>query len=350
MICYVVSSCEDMTLPEAKKIQDLVNDNSGRTPEYYENLRAYKKTKHQIAFGWFGFWNGGTTSNRGSLNSLPDSMDIVSTWGSVWSNLTQRQQDDLRQIQQLKGTRVAFTVILTNVGDKCTPIEHASSYEDQCKYWGYEKGNDQAIKLACEKYANALCDTLFKYNYDGFDMDFEPSYGYAGNLAMKHTVDPKPMTWFVEALSKRIGPKSDSGKLLLIDGETWASPPHLAPYYDYIIEQAYTARNLAALESRYQRYIKHYGAYRDQDDLTSIYILTENFESYWKEGGVVYTDENKKTMPSSLGMAIWQPKDPKILKGGAGTYHMEYEYVHNPDYKYMQQMIQLMNPAAVPAF
>ena len=50
-------------------------------------------------------------------------------------------------------------------------------------------------------------------------------------------------------------------------------------------------------------------------------------------------------MPSLLGMARWQPADGSGKKGGVGTYHMEYEYALDPEYKYMRQAIQIMNPA-----
>ena len=72
-------------------------------------------------------------------------------------------------------------------------------------------------------------------------------------------------------------------------------------------------------------------------------IVTENFESYWKNGGVTYTDEEGNKMPSLLGMAGWHPEEGR--KGGCGAYHMEYEYAHDPEYKFMRQAIQIMNPA-----
>ncbi len=58
--------------------------------QYYENLRAYKKTKHQLAFGWFGGWKATGTSQSRYLSSVPDSVDIISIWGS-WNNLTPEQ-------------------------------------------------------------------------------------------------------------------------------------------------------------------------------------------------------------------------------------------------------------------
>lgn len=50
--------------------------------EYYAALREYKKTDHQITFGWFGNWSGEGTSLVNSLAGIPDSVDLVSIWGN----------------------------------------------------------------------------------------------------------------------------------------------------------------------------------------------------------------------------------------------------------------------------
>ena len=91
-VSFLVQSCDDWTEMEAKKIQSTVG--TPKTPEYYQQLRAYKQTEHTLAFGWFGFWNGGnSTSARGALRSVPDSMDIVALWGDVhWANISKEKQ------------------------------------------------------------------------------------------------------------------------------------------------------------------------------------------------------------------------------------------------------------------
>ena len=33
--------------------------------------------------------------------------------------------------------------------------------------------DEEAVKASIVKFANAICDTIDKYNYDGFDMDWE---------------------------------------------------------------------------------------------------------------------------------------------------------------------------------
>ena len=47
----------------------------------------------------------------------------------------------------------------------------------------------------------------------------------------------------MKALGERIGPKSGTGRLLVIDGEPQSIHPETGPYFDYFIVQAYS--NLA---------------------------------------------------------------------------------------------------------
>ncbi|MDC1107347.1 glycoside hydrolase family 18, partial [Prolixibacteraceae bacterium] len=110
----------------------------------------------------------------------------------------------------------------------------------------------------------------------------------------------------------------------------------LGKYLDYCICQAYQCSNEARLDGYYNRctYLEEF--------TPSKLIVTENFESYWENGGVTFYKDGVE-MNSLQGMARWNPKDGR--KGGVGTYHMEYEYVHNPDYKYLRDAIQIMNPA-----
>ena len=48
-----------------------------------------------------------------------------------------------------------------------------------------------------------------------------------------------------------------------------------------------------------------------------------------------------------MGVAQWQPiiEGEKVMKGGCGTYHMEYEYRNPEPYKFLIEAIQIQNPA-----
>ena len=69
-------ACSDWTEPEPR------NYFEPKSESYYAALRDYKKSDHQVTFGWFGNWTATGTSLRGSLMGLPDSVDFVSMWGN----------------------------------------------------------------------------------------------------------------------------------------------------------------------------------------------------------------------------------------------------------------------------
>ncbi len=208
---FVFVACDtDMEIKNPANLTD-----PARTPEYYEALRAYKKTDHPVAFGWFGNWVGAGASLENSLRGLPDSVDFVSIWGN-WRNLTPERKADLEYVQSVKGTRALMCFIVQNVGDQLTP-----DGEDASTFWGE---GDEAIV----KYANAICDTIDKYGYDGFDYDYEPHYGHSGNISGNASAEKV----FIETLGRRIGPKSGTEKMLVIDGEPQSINSELGEYFN----------------------------------------------------------------------------------------------------------------------
>lgn len=293
------------------------------TEEYYANLRAYKNSKHQLAFGWFGGWTASGAARSKYLSSVPDSVDLISIWGA-WSNLTLAQIADLRYVQEVKGTKVMFTIFAHELPEL------------------YEQ-TDEGV----QKYASDLCDSIVKYGYDGIDLDYEPGFGGKGyfinpenlnstNLSVKGMYN---MEVLCRALSERVGPASGTGKLFAIDGVPYKLNKGLAELFDYGIVQAYYCRSYTDLQGRFDN-ADNNGWKPEQ------YIFTEDFEKSWRTGGEAdYIDEEGNVMPSLLGMARFQPNQG--MKGGCGSYHMEYEYNHTDDeYKFLRQAIQIMNPAA----
>ena len=332
-----MASCDDWTDTEIKNPTDLTHTN--KSDAYYKQLREYKKSDHEVAFGWFGNWVGSGLSLENTLAGLPDSVDFVSIWGN-WHSLSVDRKADLKYVQEVKGTRALLCFIVANVGDQLTPAG-----EDRTTFWGE---GDEAIR----KYANAICDTIDKYNYDGFDWDFEPNYGSPGNIASydeAHAV-------FVEEMSKRIGPKSGTGRLFVIDGEPQSLNSNLGRYFDYFIVQAYGSYGYSDLDNRLSNTIRNFQNATEEADKLSPeetakkYIVTENFENWAKAGGVSHTTRDGRTVPSLIGMAEWKPiiNGKAVQKGGMGTYHMEYEYNvsgYNVSYPYLRKGIQIQNPS-----
>ena len=71
-----------------------------KSEQYYADLRAYKqRTDHEVFFGWFGGWNTKSPNMRGSLKSVPDSVDIISIWSGTYD------REDMEYVQNVKGDR-----------------------------------------------------------------------------------------------------------------------------------------------------------------------------------------------------------------------------------------------------
>ena len=86
--------------------------------EYWENLRAYKaRNDHEVFFGWFGGWTANSADMINYLRSVPDSVDIISIWGA-YQNLSPAQMEDLRYVQDVKGTRVTYTIFAHKIPDE----------------------------------------------------------------------------------------------------------------------------------------------------------------------------------------------------------------------------------------
>lgn len=283
-----------------------------KSEAYYESLRIYKKTEHQIAFGWFGNWTASGAAMSTRLTNVPDSVDIISIWGG-WNNITPVMKEDMEFVRNVKGTKVIFTIFAHDIPE---------AY--------------QVNREGIEQYASDMCDSVSKYGYDGLDLDYEPGFGGSGPLVSGEG-HMDNMEIFVRKLSEKLGPASGTGKLLTIDGVPYHLNLGLAELFDYGIVQAYNSFGDTDLQSRFNN--AYANGWKPEQ-----YIFTENFESLWQSGGNPnYMDARGNRMPSLIGMARFNPSQG--TKAGVGTYHMEYEYLALPDYKYLRQAIQVMNPA-----
>ena len=303
-------ACSDWTDPEREITQHpdqqspILRDNA-----YYQALREYKKTKHKIAFGWYGSWTAVGASYQTRLQSAPDSMDIISIW-SQWHSLTPEQIADKEFVQKIKGTKVTFTIFSDKMPEPFLTEIGGGEYTDE----------------AIEAYAKAYCkDSMDKYSYDGIDVDYEPGYGASGPF-VGH--DNELFRKLILAMSKYVGPKSGTGRLLMIDGVPYAVHADVADCFDYGIVQAYNSYGYTDLQDRFDDAYKK-GWKPEQ------YIFAENFESLWKTGGVSHECRDGQWVNSLLGMARFNPTQG--FGAGFGAYHMEYEYANSSmPYKYMR--------------
>ena len=348
-----LTACSDWTETEIKNPTDLTATNKSET--YYAKLREYKNSDHPKAFGWFGNWTGDAAMLNNSLKGLPDSVDFVSLWGN-WRNLNDKQKRDLQFVQQVKGTKVLMCFIVMDIGDQMTPplpadkAKAGTTWKEWRKeFWGWGDSNESRI-AAAQKYANAICDSIDKYGYDGFDIDAEPNFAQPFATDKEMWTEQGVMTAFVQTLSKRIGPKSGTNKMLVVDGEPDALPESLGDHFDHFILQAYSTYSDEQLNSRLRTQIEHFKNTLTPEQVAKKIIVCENFENYAAKGGVDFRTKQGNILPSLLGMAYWQPtyNGQTFQKGGVGSYHMEYEYGQSSaqtTYPWLRKAIQIMNPS-----
>ena len=309
---------------------------------YYSELRAWKQTPHVRGFGWFGGWTAKGTDPQKYLRMLPDSVDIVSLWGTHGS-LTEAQKTDLKLFREVKGGKVLLCWIVQNLGDQLTP-----QGKNATDYWVTEKGGGDFLE-GVKAYANAICDTIEKYDLDGFDLDYEPGYGHSGNMAtttawISETGNVNMYT-FIKTLYDRLNPK---GRIVVMDGEPYYMDRATSKMVSYYIYQAYdeatTARALQKLENG--------GTFGyDEEDYLDNWegksFLTLEFQKYSKTGGFPrYTSSNPEIQKLDAGRQIMDyatmlmPNGKRIA--GIGTYHMELD-TEGGSYRFLRQALNAGN-------
>lgn len=333
--CFIMTvlffSCEKQNIVERIDVKPMLE----RSEAYFENLRAYKKSNHQIFFGW---WGGtgvpGDENVVGLYDHIPDSVDIVSLWGG-YPPLGSYNAKALQRNREQKGIKFVWCMFGSGVSKLMKKNTPELVPEDRAK-WVKED-----VFKAIDLVAKAMADTIDKHGLDGFDLDYEPGEAAEVNEVFGRN-DPFgtddngkiSVVYFFKAISKYLGPQSGTEKLLIIDGY---NEKGVIPYIDYLVQQAYSSSSPSNLQRRYMTYGFN-GALPSEK-----FIPAEDFEKGWSIGGVNFSDPELGTIPSLIGFARWNPTQGK--KGGIGSYHAEYEYGNNPDYKYLRQAIQIMNPA-----
>lgn len=328
MAAMAAIGCSDWLRPERVIVQH-PEDQSPivRDDAYYEALREYKQQKNRkLAFGWYGSWTGSGASRQSKVSSAPDSMDIISIW-SQWHSLTPEQIADKEFVQKVKGTKVTYTIFLHDIPEEFKDWEGNAEHGI----------TDEVI----ERFAKAYCkDSMDRYQYDGIDIDYEPGYAGHDTPLLINNADATPPELFhktIKEMSKYVGPKSGTGRLFIIDGVPYAVKGEYVDLFDYGIVQAYNSNGYTDLQTRFDNADK--AGWKPEK-----YIFAENFESFWKDGGVSHQTRDGETVNSLLGMAKFNPTQGYCA--GFGAYHMEYEYAHaDMPYKWMRRAIQDVNPA-----
>ncbi|MEE4213831.1 MAG: glycoside hydrolase family 18 [Bacteroidales bacterium] len=317
---FILSACE--TEPEALMIQKPYTYDD----QYYENLRAYKESDHQIFYGWYAAYGqkeGVQASYKESASwgehiaGLPDSLDFCSLWmGIPTEEDNPIAYEEMRRSMEVRGIKMVMPEICR--------IE---------KYEGQFELNEDGMR----EYAAYLVNKVFEHDLDGLDLDYEPEGDW---------LQDSVFAVFVQMVGESIGPMSiNPDKYLIIDYYNHTPPPEVEPYINYLVNQAYTqgitSNSAERLQSRY-----------DQVSWCppEKFIVTENFGDWWPDGGSPFTEADGNTlttdgkqMYSLEGMARWNPVQGP--KGGFGAFYFDRDYQNLPAYHNVRRCIQIINPA-----
>ena len=263
---------------------------------HLDSLLAYKASNHQLMMGYYRTWGDRAVTNNAAdpaMTDMPDSVDMLSVFADYtpdsspyWTQLKNTYIPALHT----KGTKVIFTGGIASV----------------------TSSTDTA---GINTFARGIAAKVKDYNYDGYDIDIE-------STASGETLNIQKACFL--ALSKYLGPKSGTGKLLIYDTNQngHALMAAIKDQVDYVFLQAYwrTAASLTSTFNTYATYIT-----------PSKFLVGVDFE----DG----TGEQAGQMPV---YAAWQPTQG--TKGGVFSYGIDNEWYNNHNAT-TKAAIQAMNPA-----
>lgn len=301
----------------------LVEKNKKLREKYLVDLREYKKSEHILMFGWFAYWNPTSPDKTFSLDHLPDSMDFVSNWGASW-NLDQVKKDQLSRLHE-KGTRMTIGWIIENIGDG---LRNAP-----------EGGWSNEPYTAIDQYAQALCDSIAKYNYDGIDIDYEPQFASPfkpGNHCGDWTTpwettraliscSPNENKEYENYFFRKLDELLPEEKLLNINGSIGWIDPEVADVFDYFVFQSYgnSARSWKQTAETLMS--------RNPNIKPEQFIYTESFQNNPANAAAFmrYADFVKNNLGGKVG--------------GIGAFHINEDYLYGPEYKNVKRVISALN-------
>lgn len=291
-------------------------------PQYYKNLRDYKKSDHSIAWGWFADYTQSTSLATRFLG-LPDSLDICSLWGGIPSDDSTHVDThylpevyrEMKYIQEVKGTKL---VVPTIIRIRTRPEFYDSIWVKQ-----------NAPQAAMRAYAQDLLRPIFENGLDGIDMDYEPE----GDPLSGGNLD-----YFVEYVGQFVGPMaSPDSTFTYPDGYTIKGNPNMLLCIDYFGSTPSGNTNKYTNWYVNQTYGGGPGRVPFSGCPTEKVVYTENVGDNWKAA----------ECGQLLNYARYQPSTGR--KGGFGAFFMHRDYINTgygcSNYANMRHGIQIQNPA-----
>ena len=337
---------------------------------YYQDLRAWKQSKHTISYVYFARWappEGATSlfieykTMRPRLMALPDSLDIVNLWmgtpmkeeytdACFYGNVKNAETGeierapmhtydyspnayaDLEYCQKVKGTRFVMHADASHYGQEFDRKDKASG---EVKHWVVQRGDRASI----EAYAQLVVDIVTTHGLDGVDFDYE---GW----------DSGDMTIAIQKAGETFGPKgSDPSKLLIVDYFGGYPSGDIEPYIDYLVKQAYSMQGSGVGGPGWcpESKMVYCEQYEQSSSEGPNYLNGGYTTGMTTEGGAkMYTLERYARYANEAGQG----------EGGFGAYYIDNDYDNGVEalqkkgysgtyqnYAFLRRAIQIVNPA-----
>ncbi|MFD2307037.1 endo-beta-N-acetylglucosaminidase family protein [Enterococcus termitis] len=229
--------------------------------------------------------------NVTAMTDIPEGVDIVSVFHYVNPGTDQQKfWDTLKNTYvptlHARGTRVIRTIDIREIWN----VPHAGAKPTTAEY---------------DAYAQQLIDTyLTPWNLDGLDIDMESTLSASQEEMAVGTF---------KALSSKLGPVSNTGKLLIYDTnkDNHSLFKKVAPYCDYLFVQAY-GRSVASLDRTWDTYKT---SITTQQFLPGVSFPEEQDHNRWNDTIDPYETSR------AHAYATWNPKDGQ--KGGMFVYAID---------------------------
>ena len=322
-----------------QNIQDsirIAEENERKYQLYLADLVEYKKTKHLVMFGWFNAWSATAPGEYSNLTLIPDSMDIVSIWGNRWE-LDEARIAQMREVQS-KGTKVIVGYIVENVGNGLNHPKDTWSDDPE---------------TGVKEYAQSILDSIAKYGYDGFDIDYEPSYSspfkpgnHCGDWPRDDNWDIDWDNWYIdkpivscsadenkdlenlffqtlrEGLDE-LAVKNNKEYILNLNGSIHYLDPDMAGLFSYFVPQSYN-----------NGYSSWTGTITNRlgQEVKDKIIYTQTFEN------------NKTNRDNFINYAKFVVDNLEGEAGGIGAYHINEDTFYDNKYMNVRSCISYMNP------
>lgn len=312
LTCFGFMSCTD--------------DNNETTPKEKTPIEVINSKNFKVVGYFNGLTRGGMIPDYYNLRDIPEGVDIVNLFHRFLG------LSNLKRGDRTPGATGEDAKTLTEIINDVKYLKTRGKVVVQTQFANeiFENFKDEKKTIKFKNtpedynaYAKKVSDSLNKWGIDGVDLDLEPGYTDEGfNIG----------DWelYVQAFAKYFGPKSNSGKLLIIDTNVGLSDLKLSSetltkidliyIQDYWGSQSYT-------DGKIDGYVQ--AGFPKKN----ILLISADFES-------AYSNTNNSQGPLRL-KEYYNSSKYQSKVGGYGAYGFNFD--KKLDYKYYKEMITSIN-------